>query len=233
MFKSSKFGIPNKAMPFTGATKNVNVSCLLMCLICTFHTPSREILVLLHVLNIIFMSLVLYHWSVIVLGNKFGKCWIAFNYQHCLYLSCMIFCIFYVFLLFSRFVIINDLMLLKLSKFIITTSIFLSSSVWCYACLPPHPALFHVLLCLSCSHLHVCFAFAQFCTLHRGDSVSHILCIYCYMLGTALVDGSLHNTLSLSLPSVGFALCTASDFFCLLYFVTLLSVTSKLPPFDP
>ena len=62
-------GITNKAVPFSGPTNNLHVSCFL-CLICTLHTPSWECLVLLYVLNIPILFMVLFNCSVVVLGKQ-------------------------------------------------------------------------------------------------------------------------------------------------------------------
>ena len=46
-------GIPNRAYPFPGTTKNLHMGCLFLCLIYNLHIPKSEVLVLLYVLNII------------------------------------------------------------------------------------------------------------------------------------------------------------------------------------
>ena len=56
MFTGSMSGFPNKAEPFPRTTNDLHLSYLFLGLICTLHTASWVMLVLLYVLNIMFLS---------------------------------------------------------------------------------------------------------------------------------------------------------------------------------
>ena len=51
-------GMSNKACPFTGTTKNLHISCLLLCSIFMLHVPN-SVIVLLYVLIVYYHFLLL------------------------------------------------------------------------------------------------------------------------------------------------------------------------------
>ena len=64
-------GIPSKAGPFPGTTKNLYSFYLYLCIFYTFilHTPILGMLVLLNSLKIVLLSLCFAHCSTVALGK--------------------------------------------------------------------------------------------------------------------------------------------------------------------
>ena len=137
--------------------------------------------------NLTLLSLVLFNWSFVVLGNGILKMlndiYLPSLPVSILYPIFTLLCL----LLVSNFVIINDLILLKSSDFIVNLIYSYLLQFTCYVRLSRCPTTFYALPYLSC--LSTCFASVHFCILCGRGSAFYIHRMSWYMKDIIWVGG--------------------------------------------
>ena len=120
MFSMSMSGMPNKACPFLGATKNLHIFCLLLHYVFTLHMPNWVIIVLLYVFNWMFLFSAAANCSFVSLGNI-----LLYKCKGTMFPSLPVFTLYGTIIetCFDdtfRFGVINNLLLLKIIEFKLT-----------------------------------------------------------------------------------------------------------------
>ena len=114
--------MPNRAFPFHRTTKKLPFFLLLWCIF-TMHISNCVIVVLLYVLNWIFAFLVGANCSFISLGINILYMCQGIIVHHYLYLFYMVMLLKLDLMIFFKFAVIIEHLLLKLLEFIFTVSI--------------------------------------------------------------------------------------------------------------